>query len=51
MKAPKIATDQIQPFSDEQVLTLVDASRRGRDPERDAALILLLVETGMRRRR
>jgi site-specific recombinase XerD len=48
VKAPKIPTDQIQPFSEEQVQLLVDAARRGRNPERDAALIVLLVDTGMR---
>ncbi|MGV3719564.1 MAG: tyrosine-type recombinase/integrase, partial [Actinomycetota bacterium] len=48
VKAPRVPTDQIEPFTEEQVQSLLDAARRGRNPERDAALILLLVDSGMR---
>lgn len=48
IRAPKIPKDQIQPFSEEQVQALLDAARRGLTPDRDAAIMLLLVDTGMR---
>lgn len=48
VKAPRVPLDQIQPLSPEQVQLLMDAARRGRQPERDVALILLLVDTGLR---
>jgi site-specific recombinase XerD len=45
---PRVPVDQVQPFASEQVQALLDAVRRGRAPERDVALILVLVDTGMR---
>ncbi|MFN3649730.1 MAG: tyrosine-type recombinase/integrase [Armatimonadota bacterium] len=48
VKAPRVPTDQVQPFAQEQLQALLDAARRSRNPERDVALILLLVDSGMR---
>lgn len=48
VKAPKIPSDQVQPFTQEQVQRLLDAVRRGRCPLRDVALVLLLLDTGLR---
>lgn len=48
VKEPKVPDDQVQPLTHEQVQALVDAARRTRNPERDVAVILLLVDTGMR---
>lgn len=48
VKAPRVPSDQIQPFSREQLQLLLNAARHTRAPERDAAIILLLVDTGMR---
>src|SRR5262249_44725273 len=48
VKAPRIPNDKIQPFTDDEVQTLLDAARRGRNPERDVALIVLAVDTGVR---
>jgi site-specific recombinase XerD len=48
VKAPKVPDDQIQPFSPDQVQAMVDAARRTLAPERNAALLLLLLDSGMR---
>lgn len=48
VKPPRVPADQVQPLSSEQVQALVDAARRTRTPERDVALVLVLVDTGMR---
>jgi site-specific recombinase XerD len=48
VKAPRVPNDQIQPLSPEEVQALIDAARRTRAPERDVAVILMLVDTGMR---
>jgi site-specific recombinase XerD len=48
VKPPRVPKDQIQPLERAQVQALVDAARRSRAPERDVALVLLLVDTGMR---
>jgi integrase/recombinase XerC/integrase/recombinase XerD len=48
VKAPRIPTDQLQPLSQEQLQLLIDAARRGRAPDRDVALIQLLVDSGLR---
>jgi site-specific recombinase XerD len=48
VKSPKVPNDQIQPLSEEQVQSLVDTVRRTEAPERNAALIFLLVDTGLR---
>jgi site-specific recombinase XerD len=48
VKSPRVHNDQIEPLSAEQVQALVDAARRTRTQERDVALILLQVDTGLR---
>ncbi len=53
VKSPKIPTDQIVPLSGDQVQRLLDAAGRQtrgrfRSCERDRALILLLVDSGLR---
>ncbi len=48
VKAPKIPTDQIKPLNREQVQAMIDAARRSQAPTRNAAILLLLVDSGMR---
>ena len=48
VKAPRIPNDQIQPFSDEQVTMLLSGARNGPVPQRDEAILLILLDSGMR---
>lgn len=48
VKAPRVPMDQVQPLSPDQLQSLIDAARRTQAPERNVALILALVDTGMR---
>jgi integrase/recombinase XerC/integrase/recombinase XerD len=48
VKKPRVPKDQVQPFSQDQVLMLLAAARQSRTPERDAAILSLLADTGMR---
>jgi site-specific recombinase XerD len=48
VKAPRVPTDQIQPFDQEQVQAVLNAARGTITPERDVSLILMLGDTGMR---
>jgi integrase/recombinase XerC len=48
VKSPRVPTDQVQPFTNQQVQALVDAARRGRMAERDVAMVMVLVDTGLR---
>jgi site-specific recombinase XerD len=48
VKRPRVPQDQVQPLDQEQVQALLDAARRTRAPSRDVALVMLLVDTGMR---
>jgi integrase/recombinase XerD len=45
---PTSRTDQIQPFTSEQVNALLAAARRGRQPKRDEAILFFLLDTGVR---
>ena len=45
---PMARADQIQPFSSDQVRLLVDAARRTGHSRRDEAIILFLLDTGLR---
>lgn len=48
VKAPRVPNDQIQPLSATQLQQLLDAARRSRAPHRNVAVIMVLVDTGMR---
>lgn len=48
VRAPKCPKDKINPLSEEDVQKMIDAARRTRNPERNAAIILLLVDSGLR---
>jgi integrase/recombinase XerC len=48
LKPPIVRQDQIQPFTDEQVMSLRDAAKRSTHPRRDEAIVLLMLDTGIR---
>lgn len=48
VKTPRVPVDQIGPLTAEQLQTLLGAARAGRNPQRDVALLLVLVDTGLR---
>lgn len=45
---PVVRADQIVPFSDRQVGALLSAARRSLHPRRDEAVLLMLLDTGLR---
>ncbi|HLH79604.1 MAG TPA: tyrosine-type recombinase/integrase [Chthonomonas sp.] len=45
---PIVRQDEIAPFTEEEVLRLLDAAKETRNPERNVALLCLLLDTGMR---
>jgi integrase/recombinase XerC/integrase/recombinase XerD len=48
VKAPRVPKDQVQPFTADQAQSLVDAAKQSSQPLRDSALILVLLDTGLR---
>lgn len=48
LQPPKCNEDQIEPFSDAQVKAILNAAKTSRSPLRDEAIVLLLLDTGMR---
>jgi integrase len=48
LAAPIAHADQIQPFSPEEVARLLVAARKSRHAKRDEAILLLLLDTGLR---
>jgi site-specific recombinase XerD len=48
VKPPRVPKGNILPFTDEQVLALNAATRQSRAPDRDAAIFVLLYDTGLR---
>ena len=48
LKPPIVRSDQVQPFTPDQVTALLEAARRSRYPLRDTALVLFLFDTGCR---
>ncbi len=45
---PQARPDQIQPFTREQVKSLIDATKKSGYPRRDEAILMFLVDTGVR---
>ncbi len=48
VKAPKVPKDQVQPLSNEEVGALVNATAHTSFPERNKAIVLFLLDTGLR---
>jgi site-specific recombinase XerD len=48
VKPPRVPDDELDHFTDAEMLALISAARTHRNPERDVAIILLLLDTGMR---
>lgn len=48
LKPPRTPKDQIQPFSPAQVQALLDAAQRSHQPERNRALLWILLDSGLR---
>lgn len=48
LRPPIHRPDQVQPFTEEQVCQLLQAAKKGRHPLRDEALLLFMVDTGVR---
>ena len=46
--APIHRPNQIQPFTSEQIVNLIGAARKSKEPERNEALLLLALDTGLR---
>lgn len=49
LKRPRVPREEIVPFSREQCEALLAAARVGRCPERDVAIITLILDAGLRR--
>lgn len=48
LKPPLVRSDQIQPFTPDQVAALLNAAKKSRHPRRDTAILLFLLDTGCR---
>ena len=48
ISAPVCRADQIQPFTPDQVESLLAAARHTQQPRRDEAMVMLLIDTGVR---
>lgn len=48
IKPPIARADQIRPFSEGQISTLLNAARTTKYPERDMAILLFMLDTGVR---
>ena len=46
--APVVRDDQVQPFTNQQVEALIAATQRSNYPKRDEAILLFLLDTGVR---
>lgn len=48
IRPPIVRADQVAPFSEDQILALLDAARRSGNPRRNEALLLFMLDTGAR---
>lgn len=48
LRPPVHRASQVQPFTPDQVRALLDATRRSASPRRDRAIVLMLLDTGLR---
>lgn len=48
LKCPRVPEDQLEPLTLQEVQALLDAAKTGSCPERDRALMLMLLDSGMR---
>lgn len=48
LRPPVVRADQIEPFTDEQVKALLGTAKQSRNPKRDVAIVLLLMDGGLR---
>ena len=48
VRPPIHRPDQIQPFSEDQIKSLLQAAKQTRNPKRDEALLLFMLDTGVR---
>ena len=48
IKPPVFRSDQIQPFTEQQVTALLNAAKKSKYPLRDTAILLFMLDTGVR---
>jgi site-specific recombinase XerD len=48
IRPPLVRADQVQPFTLDQIRALIYAAKHTRNPERDEAILRMLLDTGMR---
>lgn len=48
VKPPVFRSDQVRPFSEQQVTTLLNAAKRSKYPLRDTSILLFMLDTGVR---
>lgn len=48
LRPPRVLQEQIRPYSEDEQEAIVRAAQRSRDPVRDEAIVMLLLDTGVR---
>jgi len=48
VRPPVVRSDQVQPFTQAQINALLQAAKRSNHPRRDEAILLILLDTGLR---